>query len=75
MQNLFFCDEEAPPKVIIFDEAETLTDQAQCAIRPLLQRSTKEVILIFLCNSVSRIHYSILHKFRIIHISNFYYML
>jgi hypothetical protein len=52
-----------PPKVIIFDEAETLTDQAQIALRPLLDRSAKDVLLIFLCNSVSRIHFSILHKF------------
>ncbi len=59
-------DSKPSPKVIIFDEAETLTDQAQIALRPLLDRSPKEVILIFLCNSVSRIHYSILHKFRII---------
>lgn len=58
--------EKPAPKVIIFDEAETLTDQAQIALRPLLDRSPKDVLLIFLCNSVSRIHYSILHKFRII---------
>lgn len=59
-------DSRPSPKIIIFDEAETLTDQAQIALRPLLDKSPKEVILIFLCNSVSRIHYSILHKFRII---------
>ena len=52
-----------PPKVIIFDEAETLTDQAQIALRPLLDTPPQEVLLIFLCNSVSRIHSSILHKF------------
>jgi hypothetical protein len=51
------------PKVIIFDEAETLTDQAQMALRPLLDKNPQEVLLIFLCNSVSRIHSSILHKF------------
>jgi DNA polymerase III delta prime subunit len=66
MQSLFFQEDEAPPKVIIFDEAETLTDQAQCALRPLLQRSTKEVILIFICNSLSHIHPQILNKFLII---------
>ena len=65
MQSLFFSDGEAPPKVIIFDEAETLTDQAQCALRPLLQRSTKDVILIFICNSLSHIHPQILNKFLI----------
>jgi hypothetical protein len=51
------------PKIIIFDEAETLTDQAQMALRPLLDKKPQEVLLIFLCNSVSRIHPSILHKF------------
>ena len=52
-----------PPKVIIFDEAETLTDQAQIALRPLLDRSPQDVLLIFLCNTVSRSQSSILHKF------------
>ena len=65
MQSLFFT-EDPPPKVIIFDEAETLTDQAQCALRPLLHRSTKEVILIFICNSLSHIHPQILNKFLIV---------
>jgi hypothetical protein len=66
MQSLFFEEGKAPPKVIIFDEAETLTDQAQCALRPLLQRSTKDVILIFICNSLSHIHLQILNKFLIV---------
>jgi hypothetical protein len=52
-----------PPKIIVFDEAETLTDQAQIALRPLLDSPPSEVLLIFLCNSISRIHFSILHKF------------
>ena len=54
------------PKVIIFDEAETLTDQAQIALRPLLDMSPQKVLIIFLCNSISRIHASIIHKFLII---------
>jgi DNA polymerase III delta prime subunit len=54
------------PKIIVFDEAETLTDQAQIALRPLLDESPEKIILIFLCNSISRIHSSILHKFLII---------
>jgi hypothetical protein len=66
MQNLFFQEGQVPPKVIIFDEAETLTDQAQCALRPLLQRPTSEVILIFICNSLSHIHPQILNKFLIV---------
>lgn len=51
------------PKVIVFDEAETLTDQAQIALRPLLDMSPQKVLIIFLCNSISRIHPSIVHKF------------
>jgi DNA polymerase III delta prime subunit len=66
MQSLFFQGAHAPPKVIIFDEAETLTDQAQCALRPLLQRNTKEVIIIFICNSLSHIHPQILNKFVVV---------
>jgi DNA polymerase III delta prime subunit len=54
------------PKVIIFDEAETLTDQAQVALRPLLDMSPQKIIIIFLCNSISRIHPSIVHKFLVI---------
>lgn len=54
------------PKIIIFDEAETLTDQAQIALRPLLDMNPETVIVIFLCNSISRIHCSILHKFLVI---------
>jgi DNA polymerase III delta prime subunit len=52
--------------VIIFDEAETLTDQAQIALRPLLDECPEKILIIFLCNSISRIHKSILHKFLII---------
>jgi hypothetical protein len=51
------------PKIIIFDEAETLTEQAQSALRPLLDKPANELLLIFLCNSISRIHTSILHRF------------
>ncbi len=51
------------PKVIVFDEAETLTDQAQIALRPILDMNPRKVLIIFLCNSISRIHPSIVHKF------------
>ena len=51
------------PKIIIFDEAETLTEQAQSALRPLLDRPASDLLIIFLCNSISRIHSSILHRF------------
>jgi hypothetical protein len=58
--------DNSAPKVIVFDEAETLTDQAQIALRPLLDESSEKILIIFLCNSISRIHKSILHKFLII---------
>ena len=51
------------PKIIIFDEAETLTEQAQSALRPLLDKPASELLILFLCNSISRIHSSILHRF------------
>ena len=51
------------PKIIVFDEAETLTDQAQIALRPLLDMPPQKILIIFLCNSISRIHPSIVHKF------------
>ena len=54
------------PKLIVFDEAETLTDQAQIALRPLLDEPPNKVLIIFLCNSISRIHQSIVHKFMIV---------
>jgi len=66
MQSLFFSTGKVPPKVIIFDEAETLTDQAQCALRPLLQKPTSEIIIIFICNSLSHIHPQILNKFLLV---------
>jgi hypothetical protein len=66
MQSLFFTSGKVPPKVIIFDEAETLTDQAQCALRPLLQKSTSEIIIIFICNSLSHIHPQIINKFLLV---------
>jgi DNA polymerase III delta prime subunit len=54
------------PKIIVFDEAETLTDQAQIALRPLLDMNPQKILIIFLCNSVSRIHESIIHKFTVV---------
>jgi len=63
LSNLFGVATQEYPKIIVFDEAETLTDQAQIALRPILDRSPRSVMIIFLCNSVSRIHSSIIHKF------------
>lgn len=61
---------EHKPKIIIFDEAETLTDQAQMALRPILDEDPKDVIIIFLCNSISRIHPSIVHKFLVLQLES-----
>jgi len=58
------------PKIIIFDEAETLTDQAQMALRPLLDEDPNKVMIIFLCNSISRIHSSIVHKFLVLQLES-----
>jgi replication-associated recombination protein RarA len=63
-------NEKNKPKVIIFDEAETLTDQAQMALRPLLDEDPNKVLIIFLCNSISRIHPSIVHKFLVIQLES-----
>jgi len=63
-------DIENKPKIIIFDEAETLTDQAQMALRPLLDEDPNNVLIIFLCNSISRIHSSIVHKFLVIQLES-----
>jgi len=67
---IFQTDTTHKPKIIIFDEAETLTDQAQMALRPLLDEDPKEVIIIFLCNSLSRIHPSIIHKFLVVQLES-----
>ena len=54
------------PKIIIFDEVETLTEPAQLALRPLLEKSTSEIIVFFLCNSLSKIHTSLRSRFFIL---------
>jgi adenylate kinase family enzyme len=65
IHTLFHTDffSKKAPKIIIFDEAETLTEQAQSSLRPLLDKPANELLIIFLCNSISRIHSSILHRF------------
>lgn len=54
------------PKIIIFDEVETLTEPAQLALRPLLEKPTSEVIVFFLCNSLCKIHISLRSRFCIL---------
>lgn len=51
------------PKIIIFDEVETLTEPAQLALRPLLEKPTSEILVFFLCNSLSKIHISLRSHF------------
>jgi len=51
------------PKIIIFDEVETLTEPAQLALRPLLEKPTSEVLVFFLCNSLCKIHISLRSRF------------
>jgi DNA polymerase III delta prime subunit len=67
---LFDNDVGNKPKIIIFDEAETLTDQAQMALRPLLDEDPNKIMIIFLCNSISRIHHSIVHKFLVLQLES-----
>ena len=54
------------PKIIIFDEVETLTEPAQLALRPLLEKPTSQVLVFFLCNSLSKIHASLRTRFFIL---------
>jgi len=54
------------PKIIIFDEVETLTEPAQLALRPLLEKSTKDILVFFLCNSLCKIHASLRTRFFIL---------
>jgi replication-associated recombination protein RarA len=54
------------PKIIIFDEVETLTEPAQLALRPLLEKPTTEVLVFFLCNSLCKINPSLRSRFFIL---------
>jgi len=51
------------PRFLVLDESETLTDQAQLAIRPILDYSPQSMCVIFLCNSLSRVHISLRSRF------------
>ena len=54
------------PKIIIFDEVETLTEPAQLALRPLLEKPTSDILVFFLCNSLCKIHPSLRTRFFIL---------
>jgi len=46
----------AAPRFIILDECETLTEAAQLSLQTILDKDPKEVCVILICNSQSRIH-------------------
>jgi hypothetical protein len=54
------------PKIIIFDEVETLTEPAQLALRPLLEKPTSEVLVFFLCNSLCKINANLRTRFLVL---------
>lgn len=52
-----------PPRFIILDEAETLTESAQLAMRPVFETNARDICLIFIVNNISGIHPSLRHRF------------
>jgi GTPase SAR1 family protein len=46
----------AKPRFIILDECETLTEAAQLSLQTILDKDPKDVCVILICNSQSRIH-------------------
>jgi GTPase SAR1 family protein len=63
LTTIFQFTSKSNNKVIIFDEAETLTEQAQLSLRPLLNMPAKDLCIFFLCNSSSRLHPSLINRF------------
>jgi DNA polymerase III delta prime subunit len=49
-------DQRSAPRFIILDECETLTEAAQLSLQTILDKDPKEVCVILICNSQSRIH-------------------
>ena len=54
------------PRFIILDECETLTEAAQLSLQSILMHDPKDICLILICNSQSRIHPKI--RQRLLHI-------
>ena len=54
---------DIPPRFIVLDEAETLTESAQLALRPVFETPAHEICLIFIVNCISGIHPSLRHRF------------
>jgi GTPase SAR1 family protein len=67
LTTIFNFESKNDAKVIVFDEAETLTEQAQLSLRPLLNGDASKLSIIFLCNSSSRLHPSLLNRFCILY--------
>jgi len=47
---------ETAPRFLILDECETLTEAAQLSLQTILNSDPKEICVILICNSQSRIH-------------------
>lgn len=50
---------ETRPRFLVLDECETLTESAQLALRPLLDHDPRQLCVIFLSNTLNRVHNSI----------------
>jgi DNA polymerase III delta prime subunit len=48
--------EETAPRFLILDECETLTEAAQLSLQTILNYDPKDICVILICNSQSRIH-------------------
>jgi hypothetical protein len=49
-------EEDIAPRFLILDECETLTEAAQLSLQTILTTDPKELCVILICNSQSRIH-------------------
>lgn len=49
-------DNETAPRFLILDECETLTEAAQLSLQSVLNTDAKDICVILICNSQSRIH-------------------
>ena len=49
-------DTEKAPRFLILDECETLTEAAQLSLQTILNYDSKDICVILICNSQSRIH-------------------
>jgi DNA polymerase III delta prime subunit len=49
-------EDDSAPRFLILDECETLTDAAQLSLQTILNYNPKDICVILICNSQSRIH-------------------